>query len=309
VPLFRRRAERTLAALFPDVPLACASLDVNRPWAEQGVEPASADLVWGVNVFHLARDLDAVSAEARGALEPGRLARVGEGIRPSAGAGRSGVPARDPRELHRRARRGFLTRRSGSPRSGRRASPCRRRAGRDPLRALYPGFFAAAIQARTSVGVTPARDGPPGEVQDPGSTHTSSRHADREPDREPDLGGWPRTPKSHICAPSSAPTAAGIGSECAAPVAKTAATTASGVRREAERREQQVILDEDEQVRRDAGRERACDPSPLRDQPGGVRLGRARGRPSARERSGAGRARSSGRPRSRRRCRARGGAR
>jgi hypothetical protein len=42
VPLFRRRAERTLAALHPAVPLACEALDINRPWREQGVEPGAS---------------------------------------------------------------------------------------------------------------------------------------------------------------------------------------------------------------------------------------------------------------------------
>jgi SAM-dependent methyltransferase len=148
VPLFRRRAERTLAALFPDVPLACASVDVNRPWAEQGVEPASADLVWGVNVFHLARDLDAVLAEARGALRPGGWLVVGEGIRPFRG---TPVGAEFPLEIlaSYTATAGFLTaeewlaaiRRAGFADAAIVPDAIR-------LRSLYPGFFAAAIQAR-----------------------------------------------------------------------------------------------------------------------------------------------------------------
>src|SRR5439155_1264599 len=67
VALFRRRAERTLRAAHPGAPLAFAALDVNAPWAAQGVAPGSVRLVWGVNVFHLARDLEAVLAEARAA--------------------------------------------------------------------------------------------------------------------------------------------------------------------------------------------------------------------------------------------------
>src|SRR5207244_11924473 len=71
VALFPRRAERTLRAAWPGAPLAFAALDVNQPWAAQDVGPASVQLVWGVNVFHLARDLEAVLAEARAALVPG----------------------------------------------------------------------------------------------------------------------------------------------------------------------------------------------------------------------------------------------
>jgi SAM-dependent methyltransferase len=42
-------------------------------------------LVWGVNVFHLARHLDRVLAEAREALAPGGWLVVGEGVRPAPG--------------------------------------------------------------------------------------------------------------------------------------------------------------------------------------------------------------------------------
>jgi SAM-dependent methyltransferase len=45
--------------------------------------PGSFDLVWGVNVFHLARRLDEVLAEARSALAPGGWLVVGEGMRPA----------------------------------------------------------------------------------------------------------------------------------------------------------------------------------------------------------------------------------
>jgi SAM-dependent methyltransferase len=85
VPFFRRRAERTLRAAHPRAPLAFAALDVNRPWAAQGAAPGSAHLVWGVNVFHLARDLDAVLAQARATLAPGGWLVVGEGLRPRRG--------------------------------------------------------------------------------------------------------------------------------------------------------------------------------------------------------------------------------
>jgi SAM-dependent methyltransferase len=85
VPLFRRRAERTLGPSWAGVPLAFEHLDINRPWASQGISPASQDLVWGVNVFHLAHDLAAVLAEARDALAPGGWLVVGEGLRPAPG--------------------------------------------------------------------------------------------------------------------------------------------------------------------------------------------------------------------------------
>lgn len=86
VPFFARRAERVLRGLHPALALTFAALDVNQPWAAQGIEAGSRDLVWGVNVFHLAHDLDAVLGEARAALAPGGWLVVGEGMRPAPGA-------------------------------------------------------------------------------------------------------------------------------------------------------------------------------------------------------------------------------
>jgi pyochelin synthetase len=83
VVFFRRRAERELRARRPDVAWTFASLDLNQPWSAQGVAPGAVDLVWGVNVFHLARDLSAALAEARAALAPGGWLIVGEGVRPT----------------------------------------------------------------------------------------------------------------------------------------------------------------------------------------------------------------------------------
>lgn len=82
VAFFRRRAQRTLEAAWPGVALGFHSLDVNQPWAAQGVGASSCALVWGVNVFHLARELDVVLAEAQAALAPGGWLVVGEGMRP-----------------------------------------------------------------------------------------------------------------------------------------------------------------------------------------------------------------------------------
>lgn len=82
VPFFRRRAQRTLADRHAGVPLAFAALDVNAPWAAQGVAPQSASLVWGVNVLHLARSLPRTLGEARETLVPGGWLVAGEGVRP-----------------------------------------------------------------------------------------------------------------------------------------------------------------------------------------------------------------------------------
>ncbi len=85
VPFFRRRAERMLTTANPTVPFTFAALDLNGSWAEQGVAAGSATLVWGVNVFHLARDLEHTLSEARAALVPGSWLVLGEGIRPERG--------------------------------------------------------------------------------------------------------------------------------------------------------------------------------------------------------------------------------
>jgi SAM-dependent methyltransferase len=155
VALFRRRAERTLAGAHPA--LAFAPLDVNASWAPQGVAPGSADLVWGVNVFHLARDLDAVLAEATAALAPGGWLVVGEGLRPVSGRPVAielpfvlleswGDVRLDP---ERRPTAGFLTAEEWLA-ALRRAGLAAVELVPDAiaLRAIHPAFFAAAVCGR-----------------------------------------------------------------------------------------------------------------------------------------------------------------
>jgi SAM-dependent methyltransferase len=83
--LLRRRAARELARRWPGVPVQAAELDIDRPWAEQGVEPGSLDLVFGVNVLHVADDLAWTLGEARAALRPGGWLVAGECLRPRPG--------------------------------------------------------------------------------------------------------------------------------------------------------------------------------------------------------------------------------
>jgi SAM-dependent methyltransferase len=85
VPFFRRRAERTLRADWPTVPFQSGTLDLSQPWRVQADCPAPVDLVWAVNVFHLAYDLDAALREAFATLVPGGWLVLGEGIRPRVG--------------------------------------------------------------------------------------------------------------------------------------------------------------------------------------------------------------------------------
>ena len=85
VPFFRRRAQRTLSDTWPDIRLRFGPLDLNAPWNAQGVPAETVNLVWAVNVFHLARDLEATLREALTVLVPGGWLILGEGIRPFPG--------------------------------------------------------------------------------------------------------------------------------------------------------------------------------------------------------------------------------
>lgn len=82
---FRRRAVRALAESFASLPLENGELDVDRPWADQGAEPESWDLVYGVNVFHVAKRLPTALAEAHRCLAPGGWLVFGECLRPFPG--------------------------------------------------------------------------------------------------------------------------------------------------------------------------------------------------------------------------------
>lgn len=82
---FRRRAERALRAAFPQAPLAFGTLDIDRSWAEQGAEPGGFDLVFGVNVLHVARNLQYALREAHATLAPDGGIVLGEAQRLFAG--------------------------------------------------------------------------------------------------------------------------------------------------------------------------------------------------------------------------------
>lgn len=84
-PLFLKRARRLLAARHPRACVETAALDIDRPFAGQGLAAASRSLVFGVNVLHVARDLAATLAELKRVLRPGGVLVMAECVRPFAG--------------------------------------------------------------------------------------------------------------------------------------------------------------------------------------------------------------------------------
>jgi SAM-dependent methyltransferase len=84
-PSFLRRGQRRLAGRFPGASLSFGRLDMDRPFAEAGVEQGSFALVYGVNTLHVARDLEFTLSEIRSALAPGGALVLSECVRPFPG--------------------------------------------------------------------------------------------------------------------------------------------------------------------------------------------------------------------------------
>jgi len=154
-PFFRRRGERELRQRFPTVPLTGASFDIDLPAEGQG-QPADFDLVFGVNVVHVAKHLATTLRELGSRLAADGLLVAGECCRLTPD---QVVPADLVFELFRgftsvelddtRPRHGFLT-----PEEW-----CRALAGAGfadvelvpdlaRVREVYPRFFAGAVCGR-----------------------------------------------------------------------------------------------------------------------------------------------------------------
>ena len=79
---FLRRGQKVLPGIFPEIPLAFALLDMNKPFASAGVVPGAYALVHGVNTLHVAADLAFTLREIREALAPGGAVVISECVRP-----------------------------------------------------------------------------------------------------------------------------------------------------------------------------------------------------------------------------------
>jgi SAM-dependent methyltransferase len=79
---FRRCNQRKLAAQYPNLALEWTTVDLNLRWSEQGIASGEFDLVYGVNVMHISKDLLFSLNEARSALAEGGWLVIGECVRP-----------------------------------------------------------------------------------------------------------------------------------------------------------------------------------------------------------------------------------
>jgi SAM-dependent methyltransferase len=80
---FRRRGQRELSTQYHNLPIEWAVLDINLPWEAQGAARGAFDLVFGVNVLHVAKDLLFSLKQARDALAPNGWLVIGECVRPN----------------------------------------------------------------------------------------------------------------------------------------------------------------------------------------------------------------------------------
>lgn len=83
VSAFLRRGEQALRSRYPTFAgFAFESLDMNRSFADQGVEPGGVSVVYAVNTLHAAHDLGFTLGEVFHALGPGGLLVMSECVHP-----------------------------------------------------------------------------------------------------------------------------------------------------------------------------------------------------------------------------------
>lgn len=81
---FRRSSQRKLATQYSSVRLEWGALDLDLPWIPQGVGDGKFDLVYGVNVMHISKNLLFSLNEARSVLAGEGWLVIGECLRPYA---------------------------------------------------------------------------------------------------------------------------------------------------------------------------------------------------------------------------------
>jgi len=81
-PTFMPKAQAEVTARAPGLPLSYQTVDLNRPFEEQGLTPGCLDAIVGVNVVHVAHDLLDTLRRLRVLLAPGGRLIIGECMKP-----------------------------------------------------------------------------------------------------------------------------------------------------------------------------------------------------------------------------------
>ena len=79
---FLRRGQRELSKRYPALPLQWRALDIDQDWSKQNITSGEFDLIYGVNVLHVAKDLSGAARQAREALAENGWLVIGECVRP-----------------------------------------------------------------------------------------------------------------------------------------------------------------------------------------------------------------------------------
>ncbi len=161
-PAFMRRASRLLGEVLPrECTLQTARYDINRDPIEQGIGEGEFDIVFGVNVLHLADDLVAALARLRRLLRPGGVLALGELLRPTPTAPvHLELPFTLLADYRRAPAAGDPRRRPGfASASGWRCALSAARfsevqvlpARIEECARIYPGFYCGALTARVAM--------------------------------------------------------------------------------------------------------------------------------------------------------------
>lgn len=81
-PTFLRRAQRGLRELAPGIPFSFGSLDINRSLDDQGLRETTFDVIVGINVLHVAKNLPATLQDLKRHLAVGGRLILGECLKP-----------------------------------------------------------------------------------------------------------------------------------------------------------------------------------------------------------------------------------